>query len=217
MANPGDPQLPKPVTKPVTELAAELYDTFPNYEGCEERLLRAILHVSIKQLAVLEEILAALKPPTPPPDLPVAATLTFSNKIKSWFQSPRQPQPQGEPSMAVRKATMDFQLVDSTTATGTLGFVDAAGLATTLPAGATLSGVTYTPSGPQLVATPSADLLSVTITPSSPPQLATDVTIAVSAFTINLANGTTISIPGFTSEGIDIIGGGPAGAQLSIS
>lgn len=114
------------------------------------------------------------------------------------------------------KASLDFQLADNGTVTGTLSFVDAAGLTTNLAPGQTASVPSWTPSSPAIVATAAADGLSAVITPATPPVLATDVTITVSAVTITNADGTTLVLPAETSEGIDVVGSGVAGFAISL-
>lgn len=122
---------------------------------------------------------------------------------------------QGEKKV-VAKAAVDFVLNDAGTATATLSLVDAAGLPATLPTGSTLSVPTWTPSSPAIVVTPAADGLSATITPATPPVLATDVTIAISSAVMTNADASTVTIAGVTSEGIDVVSGGPAGFSIAL-
>ena len=66
----------------------------------------------------------------------------------------------------VVKATIDLPLPDSGTGTATLNFVDAAGLAATLPAGTV---PVWTASDPAMVLTPAASGLTSTFGPATPP------------------------------------------------
>lgn len=106
------------------------------------------------------------------------------------------------------KAGANFQELDNGTAAGTLNPTDAAGLATVFPAGTTS---TWVPSDPSvLTVTVNPDGLSAVITPTQPPKLATGVTILV---TVTLPGGQTIAE---TSDGIDVIAGGPTGFTVSL-
>lgn len=109
--------------------------------------------------------------------------------------------------MSALTATLDFDLLDSGTATATLTVVDAAGLTTTLPAGTPVP--TWVTSSPAIVLTPAPDGMSAAISPSTPPVLATGVVITV---TTTLATGTVIT---GTGQPIDVIGGGPTGFLIS--
>jgi hypothetical protein len=111
---------------------------------------------------------------------------------------------------------MDFQILDNGSATAALNLVDAAGLPTTLPTGATLSVPPWVSSDPGLVATPSANGLTAVISPATPPKLLTGATITAGPATITNADGSTVTLPAVTSGPIDVIAGGPVGFTLSL-
>jgi hypothetical protein len=159
--------------------------------------LEAVLAGQTKQQAILQQILNLVSPPPP-----VGFSITITT--------------QGDNSMAL-KAGLDITLLDSGTATATLGFVDSVGIATSLPAGSTVAGQVWSSSNPAIVVTPSADGLSAALAPSTPPVLATAVTISVSAGTVTNADGTTETVTGATSQPIDVVAGGPAGFSLAVT
>ncbi len=114
------------------------------------------------------------------------------------------------------KASVDFDILDNGTAQATLTFVDAAGLPATLPTGSTLSVPPWVSSSTALVVTPAADGMSALLAPAVPPVLVTDATITIGPATLTNADGSTVTIPAIVSQGIDIIGGGPVGFQVSL-
>jgi hypothetical protein len=109
--------------------------------------------------------------------------------------------------MAISKATLDFQILDSGSATATLTPVDAEGFTTTLPDGTPIPS--WVSSDPGVVVTPAADGMTATLAPSTPPVLVTGVTISAST---TLAGGTVIT---GTSSPIDVVVGGPTGFQIT--
>lgn len=119
---------------------------------------------------------------------------------------------------APKKASVDFQLLDSGTATGTISFVDSVGEPTTLQSGATVS-TTVTSSDPDL--SPTVDstglIISITVTLATPPPPLPILDIVISAsISVSNPDGTTLSLTA-ASEGIDLVAGGPAGASISLS
>lgn len=164
-------------------------------DGQIERLLRQLVAQAQMNEGLLRQILGLLRYPT---------------GFKISFE--------GE-NMAVRKAakaSLDFQLQDNGTANATLTLVDAAGLATTLPAGASLSVPAWVSSNPAIVATAAADGMSAVIAPATPPVLVTGVTITVGPAILTNADGSTVTIPSVVSQGIDVVGGGPAGFSIQL-
>ena len=108
----------------------------------------------------------------------------------------------------VMKATLDFQLLDNGTATATLTPIDAAGLATTLPAGTPIP--VWVSSDPSVVVTAAADGMSATVAPATPPVAKTGVTISVST---TLASGTSIS----GSDVVDVVAGTATGFAIAMN
>ena len=159
-------------------------------------LKEILLKIEAQQI----QILAAIAQITPPP----AKTfkITFSNGVTNMVKN--------------AKASLDFQLADNGTATATISFFDAANLPTNLAAGQTASVPTWTPSASSVVVTPAATGLTAVVAPATPPVLATDVTITVSTITITNSDGTTISLPAVTSDGIDVVGSAVAGFSISL-
>lgn len=104
------------------------------------------------------------------------------------------------------KAGVDFILHDDGTATATLTPVDAAGVQTTMPTGASVPA--WTSNNPAIVVTAAADGMSAKLAPANPPVLATGVIISASS---TLADGTAISGQG---DPIDVTGGAAAGFKI---
>jgi hypothetical protein len=153
--------------------------------------------------AQLVQILALVAPP-----LPTQFVLTLTSNSPT----------EGEPPMAGKmKQAIDFQLLDNGTAKATLTTVDAAGEPAVIPSTSTLAAPAWSSSSPGLVITPAADGLSATIAPSVPPVLVTDAIITVGPATLTDASGNVTTIAGVSSEGIDVIAGGPSGFQISLS
>ena len=172
-------------------------------DAASQRLLGEILEQLItlnrtasSLLVGVQKITAILEAPPP---------VAFSIKIT-----------QGDKMAGRLKAGIDVQLLDNGTAQATVTLVDAAGLPTTLPTGSTLSVPAWVVSNPAIVATVAADGLSAALAPSVPPVLATDVTVTVGPATMTNADGTTVTIAAVTSDGIDVISGGPAGFAISV-
>jgi hypothetical protein len=115
---------------------------------------------------------------------------------------------QGDDFMAkVKTVGVDFVLHDDGSAAATLTPVDAAGVDTTMPAGAGVP--VWTSSSPAVVVTAAADGLSAHLTPSAPAQLATGVIITA---TSTLADGATLSGSG---DPIDVVGGTAVGFKIA--
>lgn len=106
------------------------------------------------------------------------------------------------------KATVDFQLKDNGTATATLTPIDAAGLSTSMPAGASVP--VWASSDPGVVVTAAADGLSAQVAPATPPVL---VTGAVITATATLADGTT-TISG-QGDPIDVVASDAVGFAIA--
>lgn len=141
----------------------------------------------------LDKIIGYLIPPPP---------VKFIVSITS-----NQPLTKEQQMAKVRKATVDFQLLDNGTATLTATPVDSVGIPTTLPAGSG-AGV-WTSSNPGLVVTVNpndASGLTATVAPAQPPALLTG---AVCTISVLLPDGVT-TITG-NSDPIDIIAGGATG------
>lgn len=114
--------------------------------------------------------------------------------------------------MPVAKAAVDLQMLDNGTATATISFVDAAGLATIPVTGATVA-TTATMSSPAIVATVGPTGLTVGLAPSVPPQLVTGVVLTVS---VTITNPDNTVLGPFTGTGnpIDVVGSTIAGISL---
>jgi len=112
-------------------------------------------------------------------------------------------------------ASIDFQLHDDGTATGTLTPEDALAADTVLPVGTSVP--VWTSSSPDIVVTASADGMTAKIVPSSPPVLVTGVTVSASATLPNNPDGSPGATITGTSEGIDVVPGGPTGFKIALS
>jgi hypothetical protein len=119
--------------------------------------------------------------------------------------------------MAKVKASIDFKLLDNGTATATLSFIDSVGEPTTLPVGATISVPSWASSDPSVVVVPAADGLSAAVSPATPPTLIDGVTLTAGTATITNADSSTETLAAVTSEGIDVIAGGPTGFAIALS
>lgn len=125
--------------------------------------------------------------------------------------------PMGSSKKAPLKASVDFQLADNGTATGTISFVDSVGEPTSPVSGATVA-TSPTSSDPGITVSVDSTGLILTIAPASPlpTPLPTDVIITAS-ITITNPDGSTVGPFTATSQGIDLVAGGPAGASISLS
>jgi hypothetical protein len=177
----------------------EILKTFGRRLRSIETTLSNIQAQQARQEIQLQQILAQLLPPPP-----AGFLMTFESNQENEMAN-----------KAPRKATMDFQLLDNGTATATLTLVDAAGLPTTLPSGATIGVPPWASSNPAIVVTPAADGMSAALAPSSPPVLVTGVVISAGPATITNADGSTVSLAVVSGDPIDVIAGGPAGFSIS--
>lgn len=166
-----------------------------------EKRLFAIEQTLVQILNLSKQILAQVALPPP-----VSATMTLTVNPSSQITTTANPK--GEilimPANAV-SAALDLPLPDSGSGVATLIFVDSVGLPAALPAGTI---PIWSSSDPAIVVTPDADGLSAQFGPSSPPVLATGVVITA---VTTLPDGTVITA---TGQPIDVVAGGPAGAQM---
>jgi len=115
----------------------------------------------------------------------------------------------------VRASGVDFQLLDSGKALATIGFVDAAGLSTTVATGATVA-TSWTSSDPGVVVVGRVDGLNADVSPATPPVLVTGAVVSAST-TITNTDGTTIGPLTANGDPIDVVAGGPAGMSIAES
>ena len=150
--------------------------------------------------AKLDQILDILKGP------PIAGAEVGAWQEKTTMQKTR----------VLKAAVGDFQLQDNGTATAPIGFVDSVGEPAVLQSGATVS-TSLTSSDPNLTPTVDSTGLIITVTPSLATPLPAlpilDITITA---TVTVTNPDASTIGPFTavSDGIDLVAGGPAGAQI---
>ena len=115
------------------------------------------------------------------------------------------------------KATVDFKELDNGSATGTISFVDSVGEPTSLAANATCA-TTATSSDPGLTVVVDSTGLILTITPTVPLASPLPVGVVVStSTTITNADGSVLGPFAASSQPIDVIAGGPAGASISLA
>jgi len=155
------------------------------------------LRKEVKALRDKIDVLVGLEIPAPAVRFAVAVT-AVATQLK------------GGTTMAVKKAAVDFQLLDDGTARLTATALDKKGLATKLPDGIVASWKSSAPGlviTQDLVADPTG--LTATAAPSDPPVLVTGAIPTVSADNVPQEDGTTATITG-DGNPIDIVAG-PAG------
>jgi hypothetical protein len=112
----------------------------------------------------------------------------------------------------VVRASLDLPLPDSGTGTATLSFVDAAGLSgAVLPPG---SATVWTSSDPTVISVAgNADNVTAAFGPATPVKLGTGIVIS-SATTLPAVGAAAPVVISASGQPIDVIAGGPAGAQM---
>lgn len=173
-----------------------------------KRIVVEALHEIVDLLGEIRDELKQSKP-NGPTGFSVTTVTNNDKKEKGNLESMTKSKFQGR---------MKLDIHDNGTATATLGFVDAAGLAiATLPAGSTLPPPPWATSDPGLVLTPAADGLSCLISPSAPPVLVTGAVVTAGPDTYTDPTGNQLAFSSVSTEPLNVVAGGPAGFSIEVA
>jgi hypothetical protein len=153
-----------------------------------------------KNQNLLNQVLNILTAP-----VPIAGTVITLEKTKMTKK------------VKVGGTTLDLQILDTGTATGTISFVDSLGEPTVPETGANVS-TSVTTSDPGAVASIDSTGLIITISLASPAPNPLPVGVTVTAVTtVSNPDGTTAGPFTAVSPAFDFQAGGPAGTQIVLS